>query len=232
MDTNRQRIFGTRLTLAAILMLASLEGLAGDVKVIANPDIRADTISARELKSIFLLQRRDLSDGSSVIPVMQKSGRVHEAFLEQYLDRSSEELLIYYQGLSFTGRATMPKELNSDQEVVAYVVKTKGAIGYVSTTADTTTVKTLAVGTLAPKAERTLIKRVDPEYPATLRQMGIRGTVRLLLTVSQSGLVESTQLLGGNPILGEAAEKAARQWQYSPAPTKTKLEVTIPFGTK
>ena len=178
------------------------------------------------------MQSRNLGDGSSVIPVTQKSGRIHEAFLKQYLDKSSEELLIYYQGLAFTGKATMPKQLNSDEEVVAYVAKTKGAIGYVNTATDTTTVKLLAVVSDGTKAERTLIKRVDPEYPSTLRQMGISGTVRLQITISESGLVESTDLLGGNPILGEAAEKAVRQWLYSPAATKSKIEVTIPFGTR
>jgi ABC-type phosphate transport system substrate-binding protein len=39
----------------------------------------------------------------------------------------------------------MPKSLGSDGEVVAYVAKTKGAVGYVSSGASTEGVKTLVV---------------------------------------------------------------------------------------
>ncbi len=38
----------------------------------------------------------------------------------------------------------MPKELDSDAEVVAYVIRTRGAIGYVSAETSTEGVKTLA----------------------------------------------------------------------------------------
>jgi ABC-type phosphate transport system substrate-binding protein len=39
----------------------------------------------------------------------------------------------------------MPKTVGSDDEVVAYVAKTKGAIGYVSSSASAAGVKTLEV---------------------------------------------------------------------------------------
>jgi ABC-type phosphate transport system substrate-binding protein len=54
-------------------------------------------------------------------------------------------LQTYYRSLVFTGKASMPKTLAADTEVVAYVAKTKGAIGYVSASAATEGVKTLEV---------------------------------------------------------------------------------------
>jgi hypothetical protein len=41
--------------------------------------------------------------------------------------------------------------------------------------------------------------------------------------------VESVTLLGGNPILGESAIKAVQRWVYTAAPSRTTLEVTVPF---
>src|SRR5207302_3364685 len=98
---------------------AMLDAVAADVKVIANPNVKADYISTAELRRVFLLQRRTLKDGSSVEAVLCKSGAVHQAFMKQYIHRESEEIRIYYQGLVFTGKGSMPKELNSDAEVVA-----------------------------------------------------------------------------------------------------------------
>jgi hypothetical protein len=82
------------LVAAGSILLAALSVFAGDVRVIANPSVKADTISSDELRRVFLLQRRTLADGSPVAPVLQKSG-AHEAFLKQYLNQDSEEIRIY-----------------------------------------------------------------------------------------------------------------------------------------
>ena len=58
---------------------------------------------------------------------------------------SEDDLQSYYQTLLFTGRGSMPKVLGSDAEVVAYVARTQGAIGYVSSAASAEGVKTLAI---------------------------------------------------------------------------------------
>ena len=60
---------------AGFVIAAALNVAAGEVKIICNVSVRADSISASELKSVFLLQRRTLKDGSPVVPVLEKSGR-------------------------------------------------------------------------------------------------------------------------------------------------------------
>jgi len=210
------------------ILFAALGAIASDVKIIGNASLKTDSISTGELKSVFLLQRRTLKDGSPVVPVLARSGAAHEAFLRQYLERGSEEIRTYYQGLVFTGKGSMPKELNSDVEVVAYVARTRGAIGYVSSAASTEGVKVLLVFD-GRSAERTLVTRVEPEYPETLQRLQIGGIVRLSVTISPKGTVENVALLGGNPILAEAATKAVKQWVYTPGPSRTTLEVSIPF---
>jgi protein TonB len=69
----------------------------------------------------------------------------------------------------------------------------------------------------------------QPEYPETLRQAGIGGTVRMQITISPQGRVETVDLLGGNPILGESAMKAVQQWVYAAAAWRTKLLVRFAF---
>jgi ABC-type phosphate transport system substrate-binding protein len=107
--------------------------------------VGASSVSAEELKNVFLITKTSLSDGSHVEPVLEKAGATHEAFVKEYLGKSDSALQTYYRSLVFTGKASMPKTLGADAEVVAYVAKTKGAIGYVSAGAATAGVKTLEV---------------------------------------------------------------------------------------
>ncbi|HVY93230.1 MAG TPA: hypothetical protein VHA14_10790, partial [Bryobacteraceae bacterium] len=80
-----------------------------------------------------------------VEPVVEKAGAAHEAFLKEYVGKTGAALDTYYRSLVFTGKGAMPHTLDSDAEVIAYVAKTKGAIGYVSTGAPISGVKQLEV---------------------------------------------------------------------------------------
>jgi len=138
--------YSSIICFAALAAIGAMNNLvAADVKVIANPSVGASSVSAEELKSVFLITKTSLSDGSHVEPVLQKGGTAHEAFVKEYLGKNDSALQTYYRSLVFTGKASMPKTVAADADVVAYVAKTKGAIGYVSAGASTAGVKTLDV---------------------------------------------------------------------------------------
>jgi TonB family protein len=79
--------------------------------------------------------------------------------------------------------------------------------------------------------ERKIVSRVDPEYPATLKRLYIGGVVRVAVLVAPNGIVKSTELLGGNPILGQSTMKAIKQWKYAPASTDETLTVKVEFDS-
>ena len=215
---------------AGWMIFASVSSLAIDVKVIANSSVKADTISAPELKRVFLEEKISLADGSHVEPVLEKDRPVHEAFLQAYLEVSEDDLQTYYRALVFSGRGSMPKSLGSDAEIVAYVARTRGAIGYVSSSTSAEGVKTLAIEASTSSLERKLTMRVEPDYPETLRRLEIGGTVRLRVSISAKGNVEHVVLLGGNPILGESAAAAVKKWVYAAGRSRTITEIRISFG--
>src|SRR5579862_4593359 len=206
MHDRRQKLRAPLLITTGFVLIATCSVLAADVKVIANESVKADSISADELRAIFMSQRKTLQDGSPVVPVLNKSNVAHEAFLALYLHRDADELRTYYQGLAFTGKGSMPREFSSDAEVAAFVAHTRGAIGYVDSNFDAQGTKLLIVLAVGRNAEkRKLLTRVEPQYPETLKQLHIGGTVRLALTLSPKGTVEDIAVLGGNPIFAEAA---------------------------
>lgn len=224
----------SRALLLACGLLTCARALATDVKVIANANVKADIIFAPELRRVFLQESGSLGDGTRVQPVIEKDGPVHKAFLQQYLGRTQEDFQTYYRALVFTGRGSMPEVLGSDADVVAYVARTRGAIGYVSRDADTSVdgVKTLLVIPAGNTAERRLLSSVEPIYPETLQRLGIGGIVRLALTVAPKGNVENVSLLGGNPILAESAILAVKRWIYAVGRSRSTIEVSVPFDPR
>ena len=134
-----------RLSLAVAGILAASNLCAADIKVIANSSVGATSVSVDEVKGVFLTTQTSLGDGSHVEPVLEKGGPVHEAFVKEYLGKTDTALQTYYRSLVFTGKASMPKMFAADKDIVAYVAKTKGAIGYVSSGASTTGVKVLDI---------------------------------------------------------------------------------------
>jgi ABC-type phosphate transport system substrate-binding protein len=131
--------------ISALIFVTASPTPAAAIKVIAHVSVNVSEVSRDDLKGVFLETRTSLPDGSHVEPVLLKSGDAHDAFVKQFTGKSTAGLESYYRSLVFTGKGAMPKVLNSDAEVVAYVKKTKGAIGYVSDGASTDGVKILVV---------------------------------------------------------------------------------------
>lgn len=130
----------------AALMAVTLQALpAADYQVIASKDVVADEISAADLERIFTLEKTSLNGNSHVVPVLQKGGPAHQAFLKDCVGKSDAELQEIYKGLVFTGKASEPKTLASDAAVIAFVSLSKGAIAYVSSSAIPMGVKKLTV---------------------------------------------------------------------------------------
>ena len=134
----------TIIPLVILGLALTVSPLAAQVQVIANPSVSVAELSADHLKDIFLGGKTDVG-GAAVEPVFEQTGAAHEAFLKTYVGKSEAALRIYFKTLVFTGKGTQPKAFASDAEVVKYVASTKGAIGYVSPSADTAGAKKISV---------------------------------------------------------------------------------------
>jgi ABC-type phosphate transport system substrate-binding protein len=127
------------LLLVAVLAVLGAPAATADaqVQVVVNPGVSVSELRADELRDVFLGTRTAIG-GVAVEPVFGESGVAHEAFLKTYLGKSDAALRNYFKTLVFTGKGTQPKAFGSDAEILRYVAATKGAIGYVSASADTT----------------------------------------------------------------------------------------------
>jgi TonB family protein len=76
---------------------------------------------------------------------------------------------------------------------------------------------------------RKVLKKAPVQYPSLLKSKGIGGVVRLRAFVKADGTVRDTEVIGGNPILAESAQKSVVQWKFSPGSSETTLEVSVVF---
>ena len=84
----------------------------------------------------------------------------------------------------------------------------------------------------ADPIKRKLLDHPDPAYPPGAKRMRIEGSVILRLVIEADGHVSSAEVASGNPMLTGAAQDAAKQWKYSPAPEATSSVVQVNFNLK
>jgi len=132
-----------RSLLLSVLVLSGL--LAGQApavaasatsyRVIVHHQVKGARISREALSSIFLKQAPKWNDGSAILPVDQSvRSQVRRSFSGDVLMQGIPEVQIYWQRRMSRG-VTPPPVKATDDDVVAYVASTPGAIGYVSSTA-------------------------------------------------------------------------------------------------
>ncbi len=121
-----------RLLLFVLMVPAAGGMLAGDAVVIANSEVKEQSINAATLKSIYLGKRKKWDDGSKVVLTSLKDGDTADRFLKGALRKTVKQFLTYWKKMVFTGKGAMPRLFATEAELVDYVRSTPGAIGFVS----------------------------------------------------------------------------------------------------
>ncbi len=76
---------------------------------------------------------------------------------------------------------------------------------------------------------RKIKNKVTPVYPELARRMNISGVVKIQVTVAPNGTVKTTKLIGGHPLLANAAMEAIKKWRYETASEETSGIVEFRF---
>ena len=70
---------------------------------------------------------------------------------------------------------------------------------------------------LSEAAIRELLSQpVDPEYPASAKASGQRGSVVLQVLIGRDGTVQDAKFLQGSLVFARAAIDAVKQWRFKP----------------
>ena len=80
------------------------------------------------------------------------------------------------------------------------------------------------------EAKRRVATRVVPIYPELARKMRIMGSVRIEAIVSPDGSPKAIRVIGGHPLLAQAATDAIHKWKWTPAGQETTEIIEIKFN--
>jgi TonB family protein len=81
--------------------------------------------------------------------------------------------------------------------------------------------KGIAQEASADAAKRKLRNNVLPVYPPLAKKMELTGKVKIETKIAADGHVLNTRVIGGNPLLVNAALDAIKQWRFEPGPKDT-----------
>ncbi len=64
---------------------------------------------------------------------------------------------------------------------------------------------------------RRVKSKVQAVYPELARKMNLTGTVKVAVVVAPNGTVKEAKVVGGHPVLANAALEAVRKWRFETA---------------
>ena len=132
---------GLALTLLLIFLCGEVRA---EVVVIGHPSLPVTELNLQRVKDIWLGKIRRLEDSAPVRPVDQAPGsKIRDDFYMKSLDKSPQQVKVYWARVVFSGKDEAPLTLNDDAAVRAWVATHPDAIGYIDSAAADAGVKVL-----------------------------------------------------------------------------------------
>jgi len=143
---NMKKIKLLSLSILLIFAFTSGQALAQSYKVIVNKESSVSSLTKDQISKLFLKKVTRFTDGTTALPVdLVGDSSVRQVFSEDVHGQSVASVRKYWQKQIFSGRGVPPTEKTNDSEVIAFVEANPGAIGYVSASAQTGSVKVITV---------------------------------------------------------------------------------------
>lgn len=137
-----------KLSAALIALAVAAPAVAEEsFKVIANLEVSVESLSRMQLSDLFLKRASTFPGGGRAVPVdLSEDNRAFDAFCQGVHGKPGSLIRAFWKKVAATGRDAPPAVRRSDEEMLAFVRTTRGAIGYVSGAASTNGVKVIRVG--------------------------------------------------------------------------------------
>ncbi len=71
--------------------------------------------------------------------------------------------------------------------------------------------------------------KIPPVYPELAKRNHITGVVKLWVAVAPSGAVKNAKVIGGNPVLADAALDVIKKWHFEAGPEESTGVVQFQF---
>lgn len=140
----KNRFHQKALLVAVLLVLSPLA--QAQVAVIVNLKSSLSTLTPEQAAGLFLGKSSTVPGGGPAVLVdLPDSSAVREQFYSKAAGKTPPQVKAAWSRLTFSGKATPPKELATAVDVKKYVAANADAIGYIEKSAVDATVKVVLV---------------------------------------------------------------------------------------
>lgn len=87
-----------------------------------------------------------------------------------------------------------------------------------------------SLGFAQQELTRKVKSKIVPSYPELAKKMSLGGTVKLVVVVAPNGSLKDARVLGGHPVLANAAMDAIKKWKFEPASAESTGTVEFRFA--
>ncbi len=131
--------------IVALIFALAARTLAADFIVVVHAENTLSWITEQNVKQIFLGKKTTWPNDRTIDIIIQEDTDAHAGFTQEVLGKTSQQFMIYWKKMLFTGKGLLPRSVKTDAEVKAFVSSNPDAIGYLSPDALDNTVKKLEV---------------------------------------------------------------------------------------
>ena len=100
-------------------------------EIVANPGVNEKILTVNSLRSIFSMRLKTWPDGTKIrVFVLSDEDELHQIFSKEKLNVFPYQLRSTWDRLVFSGTGQAPTKVSSNEEMLAKIASTPGAIGY------------------------------------------------------------------------------------------------------
>ena len=133
------------LAFSALTVINPVDAQSETVYVFANRNVADNTLSKADIQNIYLGKKDKWENNQGINFTALSEGKCYESFIREFVGRTTFQFQNYWKKQIFTGKGQPPRGFDSHGELVDYVSRTPGAIGFSCTTPDSTKVKILTI---------------------------------------------------------------------------------------
>lgn len=129
-------------TLITTALLTLAHAASAQVAVIVNPKSPLASMTPEQAAAIFMGKSATLPSGQTAVPAdLPEANAAREQFYSKAAGKSPSQVKATWARLTFSGKATPPKEVPTAADVKKHVANNPDAIGYIEKSAVDGTVK-------------------------------------------------------------------------------------------
>lgn len=130
---------------AAFTLINPVSAQSETIYVFANLNVADRVLTQPDLQKIYLGKKNKWIDNQGINFTALSNGTCLETFIKKFVKKSPFQFQNYWKKQIFTGKGRPPLEFETDADLIDYVSRTSGAIGYSCTQPDITMVKILSI---------------------------------------------------------------------------------------